>query len=308
MTSFVMLVGIPASGKTDYAMGLKQKGYKIHSSNALREELFGDESVQKDNSLVFNELHRRIIRDLKNGEDCVYDATNISSNKRKHFIKQIGKIKCYKIAVLFSVPFDVCMTRNEQRGRHVPVDVIRKMYKNFQIPYYNEGWDDIQIMFDDVLDDRWDANRVLDVLDYYDQKNSHHSLTLGKHMEKCMSNLVGLSSNISLCRAGMYHDIGKPFCASFYNRNGEKDEDCHYYNHENVSSYDYLLYWGYRKKDSSYFEEEKNSALYTAFLILNHMRPYTWKFEKTFDKYKKLWGEKIYNDVMLLHECDKASH
>ena len=42
MTEFIMLVGLPASGKSTYAEKLKEKEYHIHSSDSIREELTGD--------------------------------------------------------------------------------------------------------------------------------------------------------------------------------------------------------------------------------------------------------------------------
>lgn len=42
MTDFIMLVGLPGSGKSTYAEELKREGYIIHSSDAIREELTGD--------------------------------------------------------------------------------------------------------------------------------------------------------------------------------------------------------------------------------------------------------------------------
>ena len=39
-----------------------------------------------------------------------------------------------------------------------------------------------------------------------------------------------------------------------------------------------------------------------------HMQPYFNKEEKTINKYKKLWGEELYNDIMLLHKADEAAH
>lgn len=42
MVEFIMLVGLPGSGKSTYAEKLKEKGYIIHSSDAIREELTGD--------------------------------------------------------------------------------------------------------------------------------------------------------------------------------------------------------------------------------------------------------------------------
>ncbi len=41
------------------------------------------------------------------------------------------------------------------------------------------------------------------------------------------------------------------------------------------------------------------------------MQPYFWEKdnnEKLHNKYRKLWGENLYNDIMLLHKADKYAH
>ena len=108
MVEFIMLVGLPGCGKSSYAKKLKDEGYIIHSSDAIREELFGDVNSQKDNTKVFDVLHKRIKDDLTKGISCVYDATNMSMKRRKAFLDEISKISCSKKCVLFVVPIEVC--------------------------------------------------------------------------------------------------------------------------------------------------------------------------------------------------------
>ena len=59
MSEFIMLVGLPASGKSTYAEKLRKKGFHIHSSDKIREELTGDVNSQDKNMNVFQELHKR---------------------------------------------------------------------------------------------------------------------------------------------------------------------------------------------------------------------------------------------------------
>lgn len=96
MVEFIMLVGLPASGKSTYAEVLKEQGYSVHSSDAIREELTGDVNSQDKNTDVFSVLHKRIKNDLENGISCVYDATNVSMKRRKAFLEEIRKLECTK--------------------------------------------------------------------------------------------------------------------------------------------------------------------------------------------------------------------
>ena len=86
MVEFIMLVGLPGSGKSTCAEKLKKEGYIIHSSDTIREELTGDVNSQENNLEVFDILHKKVKEDLKSGHSCVYDATNMSMKRRKAFL------------------------------------------------------------------------------------------------------------------------------------------------------------------------------------------------------------------------------
>ena len=77
-----ILVGLSASGKSTMADRLKSKGYKIVSSDAIREELSFYEDQSRNNE-VFKIFHKRIGDYLENGENVVADATNLTIKSRK---------------------------------------------------------------------------------------------------------------------------------------------------------------------------------------------------------------------------------
>ena len=93
MPNFVMLVGLPGSGKSYIAHKLSKMDYNIHSSDDIREELSGDINNQEINQKVFNILHNRVKEDLRANKNCVYDATNISYKRRKAFLEEIKSIE-----------------------------------------------------------------------------------------------------------------------------------------------------------------------------------------------------------------------
>ena len=143
----IMPVGLPGSGKSTWAEKNKDElNAVIHSSDAIRAE-FGDVNDQSKNTDVFQILHSRIKEDLMAGKNVIYDATNLVKKRRVAFLDEVGNIPCKKVCVLFATPYDMCLARNLSRDRHVPEDVIERMYQNFQIPTIHEGWDDIQIIW-----------------------------------------------------------------------------------------------------------------------------------------------------------------
>ena len=85
----VLMVGPSGAGKSTIASRKFDK-YEIISSDALRDELFGDFSRQDINNYVFAELHRRVRLKLEVGERVVVDATNIKTSDRLA-LANIGK-------------------------------------------------------------------------------------------------------------------------------------------------------------------------------------------------------------------------
>ena len=298
--TFIMMVGLVGSGKSTYAKQLvEETNAIICSSDAIREELCGDENSQDNNEEVFKILHSRIKENLKNGKNVIYDATNINSKRRRAFLSELKRIQCVKKCVVMATPFEVCCNQNESRDRVVPYEVIERMYKNWNTPYWFEGWDEIEIKKQDNISERYAMYWLRNYWNY-EQDNSHHSLTLGQH---CRYVGYALNGDRTLMFAGYLHDCGKPFTKSFINSKGEETDIAHYYQHHCVGAYDSLFF---RYPDGV-------DRLDVSVLINLHMMPYFWEKdkehgEKTRQKYQKLWGNELYNNVMKLHEADKNAH
>lgn len=297
---FICMVGLPCSGKSTMAQQIsKQYNANIHSSDAIREELTGDITNQEHSNEVFQILHKRIKEDLCNGKSCIYDACNIHSKERMAFLKEIEDISCKKICVIMATPYEICIERSQKRERKVPESVIRRMYMRWNSPYWYEGWDDIQIVYSENAEGSYgDTCDWIKSVWNYDQHNSHHLLTLGEHCSKAFQYLYLCPLPFWEIRtAALIHDCGKVKTATYFNTKGEKTKECHYYNHENCGAYDSLFF------------RDIEDYLYVAQLIQNHMRPFVWKqSEKAMNKDRKLWGEKIFQGVCLLHEVDLAAH
>ena len=302
-STFIMMCGLVGSGKSQKAKELAEE-YKanIHSSDEIRTELTGDINNQDANDLVFKTLHSRIKEDLKNGKNCIYDATNISYKRRMSFLQELNKIPCEKICVLMATPYKECLKRNANRDRVVPEHVIKRMYLSFDPPFWYEGWDNIQIEYSEGSRGSFGfASEWLDKVMDYNQDNAHHQLTLGGHCEQVWSELSQTHSkpieDAYLRIAGILHDNGKCFTKAFKNSKGETTDQAHYYGHEHVGSYDSLFY-----------NMPFCNPLDVAILIRWHMQPYFIKEEKTLNKYRQLWGEDLYTDIMKIHEADKKAH
>ena len=300
---FIMMVGLVASGKSHMATKLATNhNATIFSSDALREELFDDINDQEHNQELFVELHKRIKDCLRSGKSAIYDATNLNYKKRMSFLAELKNIPCEKTCVLMATPYEECLRRNDERDRQVPEYVIKRMYMSFDIPHTFEGWDDVEIVYSQEASSTYRSPFTwVRSVRHYNQHNSHHSLTLGEHCENALEYLCANNKNPSdtLKFATLLHDCGKKFCQTFQNAKGEITEQAHYYGHEKVGSYDSLFY------------KTTGDPIDIAVLIRWHMQPYFWERdnnEKLHNKYKNLWGDKLYNNIMALHEADKNAH
>lgn len=303
MTKLFLMIGLPASGKSTLAEQIaKSEDAEIVSSDNIRKELYGDENIQGDNNKVFRILQERIINGLKNNKNMIYDATNISYKTRIAFLQRLNKLEVEKIAIMVATPYEDCLIRNAQRERKVPEEVIKRMYNNFYVPQYFEGFNDIQIKYTN------DYMFFFDDLEDVKQNNPHHSLTVLEHCKKTEEILQKDNKRLSIPInfAGRLHDIGKLKTKTFINAKGETTDIAHYYNHEKVSAYDSLFYINLRSRVEVMLDKE--FVLETIKLIQWHMLPWTKMSEKTEQKYKKLLGESFWNDLMILHKADEEAH
>ena len=316
----IMLVGLPASGKTTLAKHLAVENGKviatdeaqntrpiIHSSDALRLELFGNENDNRHNNQLFAELHRRIKRDLLDGKHVIYDATNINKKQRMAFLNDIAGIVCEKVCICVMTTFEDCCARNLARKRQVPEKAIERMYKNWQPPHYHEGFNQIYFFFSSY--DYYDAPEfklsiLYDEMADFNQGNRHHSLTLGQHSLEAQKYVMKRApTHKTLFAAAFLHDIGKLVTKSYVNAKGEEDGDCHYYQHQCVGAYMAVFYLA----PLDYSIEEKVDIIN---MIYFHMHPFMgWKqSEKALEKDRRMIGDELYRDIILLHEADVAAH
>ena len=306
---FCMMCGLPGSGKTTLALEMKKEfGYEVYSSDALREELYGDVNCQDHNHEVFHELRRRIIKDLKEGKSCVYDATNVNQKYRTAFLKDIENIECEKHCMVLVVPVEVCKEWNNSRDRVVPEEVYDKMLRSFWIPQEYEGWDDIYFLAKKDLKKKYPLE--MKKARGFDQQNSYHTKDLFNHMYDTYKYIAlrspDVTQDLDLLYAALFHDIGKLYTRSFKDSKGRDTVEAHYYGHENYGAYLALVHGMYPAKEEC--DDEIMDYIYAAWLINWHMRPMVWeKSEKARERDRALIGEQRYKELMLLHEADVSA-
>lgn len=139
----IMLVGLPGSGKSTKAEEYKKQGYIIHSPDAIRNEL--NLHSLNDTQKVFDILHERLLNDMNDGKDIVYDSTNLTRKRRMKFLDLIKNFNCEKLCHILIVDKSVCMNYNSQRTGYarIPDEYYELMLQRFNLPMSDEGWDKI---------------------------------------------------------------------------------------------------------------------------------------------------------------------
>lgn len=312
MAKLIILCGLPGSGKSSYAEQLVNitntftpgEEVVIHSSDAIRAELFGDAGSQEDNGRVFELLHKRTREDLKAGKTVIYDATNITRKARKSAIACAhptnDTVECH---VIWAEP-EECIRRDALRDRKVGRAVIDKMLRRWQSPWKDEGFDTVEVMlqqpeFDQV---KYVASQASAL--HIPHDNPHHKLGVWGHCMEAYSSvfLQALADEQSkykdynsVAKAAYWHDIGKPYTKFF--KPGE--DIAHYYDHHCVGGY---LAYGLFLRPQVMTDEEIDDICFISWIISNHMEPF---FNSGY--YQKLNPQwKWYIDA--IHEADVNAH
>lgn len=287
--SLILLVGIPGSGKTTYAEKyIEEHPNAIHlSSDLIRKELWGNEATQGDNNEVFSLMQTRAIEALNNGQSVVYDATNITRKDRSYIIAlcpKFAKIECH----IIWAPIETCIERDAARERTVGKEIIDRMLKRFQAPYYDEGIDEIRVIYPSGFKTN---DYSVDVLRNMDMphNNVHHTLKINDHCYEAYDYSCNMNDyDYSVSNAALYHDIGKPYVKAFVDSKGNPCEQAHYYQHQCVGAW---MSCGVNVATPE-----------VVWLISTHMDPYlNTKYYNKLPAYLK-------KQIDLLHEADVNAH
>ena len=285
----IIMVGISGSGKSSAAKIL-QKEYdaEILSSDEIREEM-GDVNCQTRNVEVFNTLTKRLNQNLTQGKNVIIDATNLSIKNRKQYLVAARKYNYDTIAYITNKPIEQCMKDNVGRDRVVPDYVINKQVLNFQIPFYDEGFDEINFHYSNHDIDKVNEFRELfHQMNGFDQENPYHNENLLEHSKSVYNHLLNEEDcPETLLIAAKYHDIGKLKTKTF-----DENNIAHYYGHDSYGSYlvSSLL-------TPQAVKLTKEEFLDICFYVNYHMIPFSITMPKTERKYESIFGKEKYNNL-----------
>jgi predicted kinase len=286
----ILLCGIPGSGKSTYArnkVNTSDGTIVWLSSDAIRERLYGDAACQDNPGKVFEIMQKEAVEALEKGFDVIYDATSITRKARAGILNIVPKY-VQKCCVVIWAPIDICIERDKARERTVGKEVIDKMLKRFESPFYDEGFDTILVHVSDVHYNRkkYYEDTINTMMITHD--NPHHTADIIEHCHICGNRLLDETIPEIIVKAGYLHDIGKPYTKTFTNTKGEATETAHYYGHQGVGAWISYGFFGH------------NPTL--AWLISTHMAPFiNQKYYNSLPPCYKKW-------IDCLHQADKAAH
>lgn len=298
MSKIIILIGLPGSGKSTYAKWLlkKNKKMKYVSSDKMREELYGDASIQGDPSKIFRLMHKLVKEYLTSGFDVIYDATNVTRKNRKSIIDEVKDIQDLGIeGHVVWAPFRECISRDYARERTVGSSIVRKFLLRWESPYFDEGFTKIRIIHNEGLDfdsAKYKETILADMEIPHD--NPHHRLSIAEHSRMAGNYARDVYFDHRVCSAVDWHDIGKPITKIFkIDKDGNVESIAHFYQHDNAGGY--MVYGFYPPRDN-------NEAVFVSWLISNHMQPY---FNTNY--YKNLDPE-LKKFIDQVHEADVYAH
>jgi predicted kinase len=315
MAKLIILCGLPGSGKSEYAEKLWSlestsgdgPDVVIHSSDAIRAELFDDPGSQENNALVFETMHKRVKDDLRAGKTVIYDATNITRKSRRSIINMTTKDDIVECHIIWA-PIQTCINRDAKRERSVGKEVIDKMLRRWQSPHKSEGFAHIEVYCADPYFDQVKYIACSCDAMHIPHDNPHHTLGVWEHCMQAYCNIEQCSEgkpvSLALKTAAMWHDIGKPYTKG-YKANKETGvidySHAHYYDHHCVGGY--LAYGLFLHEGEGWYEDEDVDFMcWVSWLINVHMDP----FLNTY--YYRDLPEHLKQPIDILHAADLSAH
>ena len=124
----VMLSGAPGSGKTTFAHKHFENN-EVLSSDAFRAVVCDDNKSNAASADAFALMHQTARLRLKHRRLVVIDATGATRQAREELQAIASECNAQMSAIVFDLPIEVALERNEARDRMVPPKAVRRLHR-----------------------------------------------------------------------------------------------------------------------------------------------------------------------------------
>jgi tRNA uridine 5-carbamoylmethylation protein Kti12 len=165
----ICLTGLPASGKTTFAIILKKKieevfdtyTVKIIDPDIIRQSITPDKFEYKLEPEVREKNLLIIEKELQNGSIVISDDLNYYTSMRHDLKKLADNLKIYFFIINISTPVEICLKWNKLRGEPIPNKIIKNINKKFD-DFGKYNWDNPEAIYD--VSQIHDLNKEIEVL------------------------------------------------------------------------------------------------------------------------------------------------
>ena len=147
MQTVIVMCGFPRSGKTTYSKTQLQGYVRVSIDDVI-------EMTTQTFNIKFGKFYQKVenfmIKELVSKEfNIVIDRTSLTKKSRKRTINKVISAshssnlpRPFLKLIIIETPLDICIERNIQTGK-VPKGIFWQMYRSFEKPTLDEGWDEI---------------------------------------------------------------------------------------------------------------------------------------------------------------------
>lgn len=154
MPELIMMVGIPASGKSTFIKQYESTpGYVVVGTARILERIATEQDISYNQALELyykqanKEMNSAVNEAIDAGLSVIWDQTNLSKKSRSFKLNSFpANYKKLAVVVRCSNAEEHKRRLNSRPGKTIPQHVLNSMIANFEMPTTDEGFDQVIVI------------------------------------------------------------------------------------------------------------------------------------------------------------------